>query len=149
MSFLQVGYTLICALFFALLEIQIEGDGGWAKNLPCWRIKNPLRKIIGWKEITGYHVFFWVLFFLFFHFPFFFGFDFNLNNELIILELLFLFLFVEDFFWFVFNPSWGIKKFFKKEIPWHPKKILFFPQNYWIGFLTLLLIDFLRRLAFS
>lgn len=25
------------ATVLALLEIQIEGEGGWAKNLPTWR----------------------------------------------------------------------------------------------------------------
>jgi hypothetical protein len=126
-------FILITAASFALLEIQIEGAGGWAENLPTWRVKNPFRGTVGWPTLVdGYHFWVWVFTISMFHAPFFFGFPFNLINELLIIESILIFFFTEDFFWFVFNPNWGIKKFFTKEIPWHPNKILFFPQNYWL-----------------
>ncbi len=138
-------YIIWISLIFAFLEIQIEGARGWAENLPCWKYKNPFRKIIGWTTIDGYHVYCWLLFGSLFHLPYFFGYPITIENEFNIILSFFLFGIFEDFLWFVFNPAWGIKKFFTKEIPWHPKKILFFPQNYWIQFTTLLLLLLARN----
>src|SRR5690242_5379610 len=36
---LTLGYALLLAFFFAHAEIEIEGAGGWAANLPTWRIE--------------------------------------------------------------------------------------------------------------
>lgn len=30
----------VLGLFFAMVEIQIEGAAGWAASLPTWRIEN-------------------------------------------------------------------------------------------------------------
>lgn len=30
-------YVFIMALVLAILEVQIEGINGWAKNIPTWR----------------------------------------------------------------------------------------------------------------
>lgn len=142
-------FVLICALFLALLEIQIEGGHGWAEKLPTWQIKNPFSKIIGWTKIDGYHLYLWALFILLFHLPYFFGITINSIHEFVIIESLYLFMVCEDFLWFVFNPAWGIKNFFTKEIPWHPNKILYFPQNYWIAGLILVLLEAIKYLIFG
>jgi len=129
------------------MEIQIEGENGWAAKLPTWRVKNPLKIISGWPEITGYHLFLWLTFIAIFHFPFFLGFPLTLANELLVIEVVYAFLFIEDFFWFVFNPGWGLKKFFSQKIPWHADKFLFLPQSYWLSFAIIIILEFLRRLA--
>ncbi len=41
------------AISVACLEIEIEGTGGWAANLPTWRLRTPL---CGTRPLTGYHV---------------------------------------------------------------------------------------------
>lgn len=47
------GILLTCAsVCLSSLEIEIEGEKGWAKGLPTWRRRNPL----GGVPITGYHV---------------------------------------------------------------------------------------------
>lgn len=139
-------FILITSASFALLEIQIEGSGGWAENLPTWKIKNPFKKIVGWSTLVdGYHMWMWVFTISMFHAPIFFGMPFTLGNELIIIESLLFFYFLEDFFWFVFNPSWGIKKFFTKEIPWHPNKILFLPQNYWLFMVIIIVFEVFKN----
>ena len=37
--FLNVAWVLLMAIFFAEVEIQIEGGAGWATSLPTWRIE--------------------------------------------------------------------------------------------------------------
>ncbi|MFC1625903.1 hypothetical protein ACFL1Q_02595 [Patescibacteria group bacterium] len=146
MTVYQILFLIIISTVFALLEIQIEGTAGWAKNLPTWRIKNPFKKIINWPTLVdGYHLYVWILSFFIFHGPFFFGFPFNLKNELLVLELLLVFFTLEDFLWFVFNPAWGIKKYFTTEIPWHKRKILYIPQDYWIFIIIIGIIEVVKH----
>jgi len=38
-------FVFILSLIFALLEIEIEGKNGWAKNLPTWYKKSGFSKI--------------------------------------------------------------------------------------------------------
>jgi len=138
-------YSVIAALAFALWEIQIEGRDGWAAKLPCWR-KNEgaLVKIFG-SPITGYHVFLAINLLLLVHLPVFFVSKWTWNNELAILGFFFLTLTLEDFFWFVFNPAFGVKNF-KKTNPniwWHKRWFLGLPIFYWfslpIGFILILI----------
>lgn len=139
-------YIAAISALFAYLEIQIEGNHGWAEKLPTWKIKNPVRGIIGWPYVTGYHVSMWALFISLFHWPFFVGNVWNWKNEFFILQGLAWFLYLEDFWWFVLNPAWGLRRFFTTEIPWHPHKFLFFPLNYWIGLLGLFALYFISLL---
>ena len=50
---------MICALFvlltsaaFAQLEIQIEGNAGWARGLPTWRVENRWKCVSGWSGMV-------------------------------------------------------------------------------------------------
>lgn len=134
-------FSLIVAAIFALLEIQIEGENGWASKLPTWKLNNPFRTILNWPYLTGYHFYFNFLLLALLQLPFFVGFSFNLLNEVLIFEIYLLILLQEDFFWFVLNPKWGVKRFFTDEIPWHSKKILCSPRNYWIGFVIVVVLE--------
>ncbi|AKM81607.1 MAG: hypothetical protein UT13_C0001G0647 [Candidatus Pacebacteria bacterium GW2011_GWF2_38_9] len=145
MNFYLIIFTIFVSSVFALLEIQIEGENGWAKNLPTWKRPNPFKKIINWPYITGYHLFLNLFLFSVFQFPFFIGLDLNLNNELLVAEVLLTIFILEDFLWFAFNPKWGVNRFFKKEIPWHANKILYLPKNYWVGLIVLIGLDLLRK----
>lgn len=140
-------FAIVISAIFALLEIQIEGKNGWASKLPTWKINNPFKKFINWPYLTGYHLFLNLLFFSILQLPFILGFPFNFKNEILIFELFFLIMMIEDFFWFVFNPAWGIKKFFTKEVPWHSGKILFLPSNYWVGFIFFLILEVFRKIS--
>ncbi|MEA1958471.1 MAG: hypothetical protein U9N44_02195 [Chloroflexota bacterium] len=109
----------VLAVVFALFEIQIEGKDGWATKLPCWRKRDGLIvKLSGGRPITGYHIVMVTFVILIFHFPFLFA-EWTLATEFLILGLLFETFLLEDFFWFVFNPYFGLKKFKKGEIWWH------------------------------
>ncbi len=139
-KFLYLG--LICALsfWFAKVEIQIEGTSGWAKNLPTWRIENHwlLKVFFGGRAMTGYHA--WVISFIFllFHIPVAFTDQWSFAFEGRVLGGFILFWIIEDFLWFVLNPGFGIKKFKKEFIPWHPNWVMLAPIEYWffcpIGF---------------
>ena len=50
--------ALVCAwaLLFALVEIEIEGEHGWAAQLPTFHVGGPIPRLTG-KPLTGYHVF--------------------------------------------------------------------------------------------
>lgn len=133
----------VAAVFFAMVEIQIEGSAGWAGNLPTWRIESgPLINIFwGGRPLTGYHV--WVFSFmaLVFHLgPVMFG-KWSLKLEARILGSLMLFWIIEDFTWFAANPAFGARKLFHGEIPWHKHMLAGLPHDYWIfAFLGLALL---------
>ena len=48
-------YIALLALFFAQVEIQIEGPTGWAANLPTWRVEQYwwLDWFWGGRPLTG------------------------------------------------------------------------------------------------
>jgi len=118
------------SVLIALLEIQIEGVGGWAKNLPTWRINLniPFFK----KQLTGYHTYFWLLTFHLTHLIFMFT-EWTAKKELLLVSFYFYMWLIEDFLWFVFNPKYGIKKFNKKHVPWHKDWFMFVPVDYYLG----------------
>lgn len=122
------------ALIFALLEIQIEGKNGWAKDLPTWKFYKPWFKYIpgGNKPITGYHFYTWVLIFLYLHTVYVFV-PFSLKTELVIVSSYIYITRLEDFLWFVLNPNYGIKKFKKGQIPWHKDWIGPLPSQYYVS----------------
>ncbi|MBI3559424.1 hypothetical protein HY085_03430 [Candidatus Gottesmanbacteria bacterium] len=138
-------FIVLTATLLALLEIQIEGQNGWAQKLPTWHLKNSFKKLLNLPEITGYHIFLFIFVLAIFQFPFFMGLEFNFKNEIFILKTLFLVLLLEDFLWFALNPKWGLKRFFKEEIPWQPQKLLFFPKNYWLAVLFILFLHFYKN----
>ena len=135
-------FVVFISFCFAKLEIQIEGTAGWAKNLPTWRIEDHFLLKIFWggRPLTGYH--FWAMLFIIsaFHLPIFFFSDFSVQMEAKIMGGFILFWVVEDFLWFIFNPGFGLKKFRKENIPWHPRWLLGLPLDYWLFIPTSLLL---------
>ena len=134
-------YLFVMATVLALLEIQIEGKNGWAKNLPTWRPDkdHPLAKIyaklMSGKELTGYHSAMFAFVILIFHLPYFFGLTFTLEHWLRTLSLFFIFIALWDFLWFVFNPYHPLSSFAKNN-PNHQAFLLGMPVDYYfaIGF---------------
>ena len=118
---LLLGWILLLSFFFAKVEIQIEGDCGWAENLPTWRIERHWLLDIFWggRPMTGYHAWAFSFMALVFHLSVFLGGKWTLPLEARILGSLMLFWACEDFLWFVINPAFGIRKFRPEHIPWH------------------------------
>lgn len=129
-------YIFVLATALALLEIQIEGPNGWARNLPTWRpsrdkwYSRVYEKIMSGKELTGYHSAMFSFVFLVFLFPYFLGTTLNLENFLKTLSFFFIFIALWDFLWFVFNPFYPIKNF-KRDNVNHKAWFLNMPVDYW------------------
>lgn len=129
-----LGMVVVLAYFFAKAEIHIEGDAGWAANLPTWRIEQHWLLDIFWggRAMTGYHA--WVFSFiaLFFHFPLCFDAQWSWPLEARVLASIMLFWVLEDFLWFLINPSFGWRRFSPKYAPWHKRWACGAPVDYWL-----------------
>ncbi|HSI57262.1 MAG TPA: hypothetical protein VLA16_06885 [Ideonella sp.] len=125
------------ALFFANVEIQIEGAAGWAADLPTWRIAGHWALDVFWggRELTGYHA--WVFSFmaLVFFAPLAFSGRWSWRAAAQALAGLMLFWVVEDFAWFVLNPDYGWARFDAAHVAWHKRWWLGAPIDYWFGLL--------------
>lgn len=133
------------AAVLAILEIQIEGEHGWAKNLPTWRPKNTwytnvYKLLMSGRELTGYHITLFTFVFLILHLPFVFGFPFNAISEARTISFFFLFIVLWDFLWFVLNPLYPLKKFKSEFIWWHKKWFLYTPVDYYGGIILSMLV---------
>lgn len=142
MFFIFLIYTVIAAAVWALWEIQIEGSQGWASNLPTWRwINKWIKKLLGGRPLTGYHFWMWIFLLILIHFTYFFT-HWNWRKEALIIGFLFTLATLEDFFWFVFNPAYGIKKFRgdNLDIWWYRIWWLGLPNVYWISLIIIIIL---------
>lgn len=145
-------YIFVLATVLALLEIQIEGPNGWARNLPTWRPKRHkwyaklYERAMAGKELTGYHVVMFLFVLMIFHLPYFLGTSLSWKNEFKILPLYLIFLALWDYLWFVLNPFYPIKDFARENVN-HKVFFLGMPTDYWwivgISFLSVLVGKFI------
>jgi hypothetical protein len=134
--------VLVCAYMFARVEVEIEGDAGWAGSLPTWRIENHLLLDLFWggRPMTGYHAWMFSFIAVFFHFPLFFMGRWSLPLEARVVASIMLFWVVEDFLWFIVNPAFGWARFRSEHVPWHKRWTCGAPVDYWIfGAISVLL----------
>jgi len=103
-----------------MLEIEIEGEYGWAKNLPTWRKINKNAPLSFLRNMTGYHAVLVLMILCLNHIVFigFFGFI-GFSDELYILAFQLFLMIYWDFLWFVLNPHFTIKKFRKEHVLWY------------------------------
>ena len=140
------------ALLFALAEIEIEGEHGWAERLPTWfRVSTPGARlfgmILGGKPLTGYHLVMFALPLASFHIGFVGGVPWSAAAEATTLATYLLWLATWDLLWFLLNPRYGWARFRKGEIWWHGRTwIGRFPIDYWAALVTSLAIAALPRL---
>ena len=131
-------FSILISFVVAKFEINVEGKDGWAKNLPTWRKNNQITRLFfGDYDLTGYHFWFFIMSLTFLHFPYFVGLIFSWSLELKIMAVFFLGVALEDFLWFVLNPSFGIKKFNKNSGVWLK----------WVGFIPVIDLTYLVILA--
>ena len=149
---LDVVAILTVSLIFALFEIQVEGEYGWAGKLPTWRIESGwLTTLTGGKPLTGYHTYLWILL------PAMMLLGVLASKQRLTLPLILRLaalytgiLLVEDFLWFVLNPAYGLHSFFSQDprIWWHGRWIGPLPDSYYVGIpvtLGLYLLSFLTE----
>jgi hypothetical protein len=139
---LPLAWVLLLGIFFAQVEIQIEGSAGWAANLPTWRIEHHWLLDIFWggRPMTGYHAWVFPFIGLFFHFPLLFMQQWSLRLECRVIGYIMLFWITEDFLWFVFNPAYGLARFDPAHIAWHKHWFWFAPTDYWTSLLAAALL---------
>lgn len=132
-SFAGAAWLFATCWVLARLEIEIEGDQGWAAALPTWRYAPPwLLKLTNGKPLTGYHLFLTALLLLFFHLPCV-VLGWSRLLEARALSDYFFATFVWDLQWFVWNPAWGPRRYFSEPIWWFPRRLLGFPADYYAG----------------
>lgn len=136
--FLDIVLLLVCvlalAVFFAQVEIQIEGNAGWGADLPTWRWEDHwvLDLFWGGRAMTGYHAWVFPFMFIIFHFGFVLTQRWSRWLEARALASLMLFWATEDFLWFVLNPAFGLARFDAVHVPWHKHWWLGAPVDYWV-----------------
>lgn len=130
-------YIFVLAMFLAILEIQIEGPHGWAKNLPTWRPQSNhlflrlYRKLMSDREATGYHMVMFTFVLLIFHLPYVFGLSISWSHWLQTMFYFLIFVVLWDFLWFVMNPHYPLKQFKGEHIWWHKKWLAGAPADYY------------------
>ena len=141
-TFGYLAWVLVMAVFFAEVEIQIEGAAGWAAQLPTWRIESHWLLDIFWggRPMTGYHA--WVFSFmaLAFFAPLAFNARWRAREMALALAGLMLFWIVEDFAWFLLNPAFGWARFDPAHVPWHKHWWLGASTDYWVAVIGVTLI---------
>nr|WP_314545508.1 hypothetical protein [uncultured Massilia sp.] len=137
-SYGQLASTLLAVLaaayLFARVEVEIEGEAGWAANLPTWRIEEHILLDIFWggRALTGYHLWMFSFIGVFFHFPLFFMGAWSPQLEARVMASVMVFWIVEDFLWFVINPAFGWRRFRREHVSWHKRWAFGAPIDYWI-----------------
>ena len=128
-----LGGIVVLSFVFAKVEINIEGEAGWAANLPTWRLEKHwlLDVFFGGRPLTGYHA--WALSFmmLMFHFPCLLWWQWSWRVEARVMACFMLFWIAEDLLWFLLNPAWGWRRFNQREVRWHKHWFLGMPTDYW------------------
>ncbi len=131
----------------ALWEIQIEGEDGWAARTATWRIeKGWVLKFTGGRPLTGYHLFMTLFMLGIIHLPLFFT-PWSWRLEFLLIGFYIGMVLIEDFFWFVFNPHYGIKSFRKGKIWWHKTWWGPVPSFYWILLSIIIVLIYFGRAA--
>jgi hypothetical protein len=137
--FKPIFFTCVVAFLAALLEIQIEGEHGWAERLPTWRRR------VGNAVITGYHVFLALTILVLFHAPYFLGrCALTWRDETTILAMLILFWVLEDSLWFFLNTRF--RRLCTTKDTWRDPKFLGVPVLYLVLYVPILvLLSFSRN----
>jgi hypothetical protein len=132
MIFGLLAFMVFLAVVLALWEVQIEGGDGWVAKLPTWRISRGwVLRFTGGRPLTGYHVFLTVFLLSMVHLPLFFV-PWHWRLEALLLGFYVGMFLLEDFFWFAFNPAYGIRNFRRGKIWWHRGWWGPVPALYWV-----------------
>jgi hypothetical protein len=130
-----MAWVVVMAFFFANAEVHIEGEAGWAANLPTWRIESHWLLDLFWggRPMTGYHA--WVFSFmaLAFFAPLAFLGRWRWADASLALAGLIVFWIAEDWLWFIVNPAWGWSRFDPGFVTWHRHWLAGLPVDYWLG----------------
>jgi hypothetical protein len=118
---IETGFFLLFGTLWAALEVQIEGENGWAAKLPT-------TKFLG-THFTWYHVIMNVMVVVL---------TFKVVSFSWALPFWIVGLFlIEDYMWFMINPGFGFAKYDSKHVAWH-KWLWGMPIGNWISAIIML-----------
>lgn len=136
-------FFFILAVNLGLIEIEAEGNYGWAYRMPTWYRVSGLPAyvyglVLNKRPLTGYHLQMFIFPIVIFHTHFFMGVEWSLAGELNAIAMYFLCMSLWDFLWFIFNPHYGIRNFKPGEIWWHAqsKWFLGLPVDYYVAWVV-------------
>jgi len=142
------GSVLILAPCIAFMEIATEGPYGWAEN--AWNYGQVLDKTHD-KPQTYYHAAMNLVYFVAVNLAFWRGEKWEWSTKILKMEAkvvswIFMMWVVEDFLWFMMNPTYGLSKFGPEYIWWHKTWFLGVPNHYFpLFFASLILYLFSYR----
>jgi len=135
-------YILLIFVSIAFWEAYIEGKNGWASRSVGWKMK---KNIFFTKGITAYHFWAWIIMIpMFLALPLVI-YGWNLKLFGVLATGYFWGAVLEDFLWFVVNPTFQLKNFNSKNVNWHLKWIklnykIEIPASYFVYFIIGLVI---------
>lgn len=131
-------FTIITSTIYSLIEIEIEGEHGWCKNLPT-----PVVMRIGTKNMTLYHIY--MLLFIITMITFQTNLTYTIDSFVNTVSHIFMFIVLEDTMWFIFNPFYTIEKYTKDKIWWHSNQAWIFglPSDIYKVVFSILLASYL------
>ena len=140
MSFISILFWSLFATVLACVEIESEGQYGWAERAPTWFRTTGLPArlyglVMGGKPLTGYHMFIFFLPVFIFHAHFAMGMEWSVAEECKAWAMYFAWCVMWDYHWFVLNPHYT-GKFSRDQIWWHTKSywvLGLFPVDYFVG----------------
>ena len=98
-------FVFFVSFLYSLIEIEMEGKGGWCINLPT------AKKVLA--DFTMYHLLMMMIIILIFYQLF------HKKDIWIMIFYITMFFFLEDLLWFIYNPYFTYKKYSSENIPWH------------------------------
>lgn len=117
-------FVVLYSAVKAFYEVNIEGAGGWARDLPVlFRISNEWTQLImGHRPLTGYHCGLWMMEIVLLLSAFLvFGLKWRWRYLLLIASVWFWNGGIECYLWVVFNPHYGWDKFTPEYVTWFRK----------------------------
>ena len=131
MVVVSAAFWFVFCCILAGLEVEIEGDHGWAETLPTWyRTTGFFARVYGFfvgkRPLTGYHLFITLLPLVVTHARFADGVPWTPSAECLSLATYFVVCSMWDFLWFVLNPHFGIANFRQEKIWWYA-------HSWWVG----------------
>lgn len=127
-------YILLFGIMLAMLEIEIEGEHGWAKHLPTWRKYRENSSLGFLRNVTGYHTILFLMILFLNHIVYIGFFSWNgIVDEMMIIAFHLFLIIYWDFLWFVLNPHFTYQKFKQEHVAWYTDSrwLAGFPMDYW------------------
>lgn len=118
------------AILYSMLEIEIEGNVGWAKNLPT--VASGIGQFTIYHLLMNFIVIMTISYALYSK---------NYSKWIILFFIIAWFL-IEDFMWFCLSPFYTLKKYTRDNISWHSNQpwILNSPLHNWVGVISMFFI---------